>query len=100
MSRDFQPVTEAPRVNFSKPEPAPVLEDPEMRYMVNDLKDLDRNRYADAAALRDTLSSRSSSVGPDPIDEVGRATPASEASSAAVLSAHVNHARNIRQRVR
>jgi hypothetical protein len=100
MSRDFQPVSEAPRVNFSKPE-APVLDDPEMRYMVNDLKDLDRDRYADAAALRDTLSSRSSSAGPDPMDEVGRTSSrASEASSAAILSAHVNHARNIRQRVK
>jgi hypothetical protein len=97
---DAQPMTETPRVNVSQPRPSAELEDPVMRYMVNDLKDLDRDRYAEATALRDSLSSRSSSVGPDPIDEVGRSSRASEASSAAILSAHVNYARDVRQRVR
>jgi hypothetical protein len=101
---DAQPITETPRANVSQSHQshqAPQFEDPVMRYMVNDLKDLDRDRYAEATALRDTVSSRSSSVGPDPIDEVGRpSSRTSEASSAAILSAHVNYARDVRQRVR
>jgi hypothetical protein len=99
MSRNYQPVGEAPQVNFSKPDPAPVFDDPEMRYMVNDLQSLDRDRYAEASALRDSLSSRGSSVSPDPIDEAGRSSRASEASSAGVLAAQVEYARNIRTRM-
>lgn len=100
MPRDVQPVIESPSTHSRLPEPQPQYDNPEMRYMVNDLKDLDRDRYAEAAALRDSLSSRSSSVAPYPPDEGGRSSRVSEASSGAILSAHVSYARNIRHRVR
>merc|ERR1719174_2969398 len=47
------------------------------------------------------LSSSGSSVAPyPPPDEGGRSSRVSEASSGAILSAHVSYARNIRHRVR
>jgi hypothetical protein len=101
MPRDVQPVIESPSTHSRLPEPQPQYDNPEMRYMVNDLKDLDRDRYAEAAALRDSLSSSGSSVAPyPPPDEGGRSSRVSEASSGAILSAHVSYARNIRHRVR